>query len=220
MINLVSLAGGKEGSSWVLIGIVTEVGLWISKIFSISKLHFGEKTLPKFLNISVYGWRMLWWLNPHPFRTTSEKERSVLSFFWCVLDGHPYPMTIPQVLAAQSWDLQPLADTEPCRWLFLPCLSSPGGVSAADDLQTLVCDHWWHSWCQHTVLLNRINCSALPSSDWSNLDLSCNFSLRNWVWCSIEGDLHHRHVRSHLMAVHGYLPTTMGFLPKGKAGWR
>lgn len=134
MIDLIwSLLQRGEGRliSWVLIGSVTEVGLWISKIFSISKIPFGEKMLPKFHNICEYGWRMLWWLDPHSFRTTSEKEESALSFCWSVLDWCPYPMTIPQVLAAQSWDLQPLADTEHCRWLLVLCLSTPGWVSAA-----------------------------------------------------------------------------------------
>lgn len=63
-----------------------------------------------------------------------------------------------------------------------------------------------------SVHLNRINCSVLPSSNLSNDGLSCNFSLRSWVWCSKGGALHHEDVRSHFMAVHGYLPTATGWI--------
>lgn len=140
------------------------------------------------------------------------REASVIFFglYWMDI---PYPMTTPQVLAPSSWDLQPLFDTECCRWLFLLCLSSPGWVPAADFLQRRPQAQFVTTGDIHganTRVLNRINCSVLPSCNLSNYGLSWNFSLRNWVWCSKEGALHHGHVRSHLMAVHGYLPTIRG----------
>ena len=161
----------------------------------------------------------------------SWKEETVQTCHWAVLGGcTSYRQS--QVLAARHWDLQPLADTEHCRWLLLSVLEwswvglSCWGQHPPEQISSLACNHLRPFMVPtHMFWLTEWTPMLWPSSDLNNYGLSWNFSMGLWNQFGV--------LRKGLFIVNMWDPiswlfmntsppwTTTGFLSQEKAmTWR